>query len=442
MFFYEEILKLICQSGFNAYIVGGAIRDLLNGDNPHDYDIATNADYDQLIEIFENTEYSINTVGKSFGVILIKNSNGEMIEIAQYRKDNYNINNECSIEKVESIHDDLSRRDLTINAMAYCPFTGEIIDPFNGQEDLFNQILRFVGDPDERIAEDPIRILRIARIAAKLNGEIELNSLNAMIKNKDLIKNISPERIRAEIMKSMEYQNASIFINYLQITGILEIIFPTLNKCVYHDHGDHHLEDVYTHMMIVGDSISPKYPMIKLAGYLHDIGKPMSYDPINRTFYGHAEIGADIIVNELKNLRFSNEEIDYISKLIKFHMRELAIETKDKTIRKLLAEFNTAGISYRDYLRLKFADSNGNLKKNQSLIKKIKIGRLIVNTLKSNQTLSIKDLKINGGQIMKLLNIKPGPEIGITIKKLFEMVLENPNLNNYEDLSRLTLEIN
>ena len=432
---HNIIIERICQNNFKVFIVGGAIRDLLMGIEPHDYDIATSANFEELEKIFDSNIFKIDYVGKAFGVTMI---NG--IEVAQFRKDLYNCNEK--FELIDNIENDLSRRDLTINAIAFCPSSGDIIDPFNGLNDLKNKLIRFVGDPIDRIMEDPLRIIRACRFAAKINGEIETNSLNAMIECSDLIKNIPKDRIQKEIIKAMDYTNASIFFNYLHIIGVLKDIFPKLDNCIGHEHGDKHIEDIYTHSMIVGDSISPKYPIVKLAGYLHDIGKPDSFDPINKTFYKHADIGADILKENLKELRFSNEDIDKIIKLVKFHMRDIQLDSQDKTIRKLISEFTNLGIDFKDYLRLRFADQTGNLKKINDIKLKIQLGKKINKIANSSESLTIKDLKITGQDIMKILNIKPGPIIGNTLKILLDKVIENPDLNNFEDLKRIVIEIN
>lgn len=419
--YHNKIINKLYNNGYEVYIVGGAVRDLFSNCIPKDYDLSTNADHNQIRELFPDDK--TNTVGNSFLVSII---NG--IEVSQYRKDIYYgySDKNCNIIPADTIQEDLSRRDLTINAMAYNPVNEELIDTYNGISDLSNRIIRFVNNPENRIKEDPCRILRACRFAAKIDGTIEKNSLNAMIENKELFQYIAKERIRLEILKCMEYKNASIFFNYLHIIGILENIFPELERCIYFEHGKYHREDVYTHNMLCGDSISTKYPLLKLAGYLHDIGKPASFN--GGTFYNHEKYGSEIVKENLKEIRFSNDEIEYISKMIQFHMRDIR---NKKSIRKLLLE-----VEFKDFLRLKIADKKSNLLSEDYSISEIK--DLIDNFRSLNKTkFSIKGLEVNGHDVMNILNILPGPKVGKILKSLFEIVLENPELNERDYLINL-----
>ncbi|NCD00235.1 MAG: CCA tRNA nucleotidyltransferase, partial [Bacteroidia bacterium] len=248
---HNSISKRILESGFECYFVGGCVRDEIIGIKPNDFDLCTNAKPEEICSLFPNDK--VDLVGESFKVVIV---NG--IEVATFRKDHYfgGSDKNCVIEYASCITDDLSRRDLSMNSIAKCARTGKIIDPFNGPNDIKNRIIKFTGDPYERILEDPNRMIRVARFAAKVDGVIELRTAQAIIQSNHLFKNIAKERIALEILKAMKTKNASIFFRSLWEMGLLKDIFPTLHACVGHDGGPYHDEDLFEHMMIAGDYLS------------------------------------------------------------------------------------------------------------------------------------------------------------------------------------------
>lgn len=423
-----KIIEKLCNKGCNAYLTGGAVRDLFMGKDPNDYDIATEATPDQIELFFSN----VNTVGKSFEVCLVNK-----IEVAGYRKDTYfgYSDKNCQIEPAMTIEEDLARRDFTINSMAFCPHTSELIDPYNGMQDLENKIIKFTGNPKDRIYEDPCRIVRACRFIGLINGKFDKETFNALKEYSCLLEYVSKERLRLEIFKALKMRNTSIFFKALHDIGGLQYVFPSLEKCVNHTGGEHHNETIFEHNMIVGDVINCKCPLVKLAGYLHDIGKPDSFD--SGKFLNHEKIGVDILRDELYNLRFSRKEIDYICNLISLHMH--SINVGPKGIRKLIRKITEKGIHYRDWIRIKFADSTGNLKKGSYSIdvKKNIIENIESEIYQENNIFDIRKLAINGNDVMNVLNIPSGPEVGEKLKELYEIVLENPELNSKDELIKL-----
>lgn len=424
-----DIIKRLCECGYHAYITGGVVRDTLAGLPSDDEDIVTNATPDELQSIFQDCH--VLTVGKSFGVTLV-----DGIEVATYRADRYAGLNarDCEVSFVETLNEDLARRDFTINAMAFCQFTGDVVDPFDGRVDLNNRLIRFVGKPEDRINEDPNRIIRACRFRAKLQGKFEKSTLEALKKHAHYIHDyVANERIRLEILKSMEIKRASLFFQSLFEIGALHYIFPSLAGCVGHDHGKHHREDVFTHCMICGDHISTKFPLLKLAGYLHDVGKPEAWTDDGR-FIGHERVGAEIVRSELVRLRFSLDEIEKIEGLIRTHMSARAAlhEISPKVAHKLLAEFALRHVDFRDFLRLRVADRVANLHREnipfdtfRAMYKKF---YYVLNTPKAPFT--VKDLAVNGRDVMELLDVPPGPVVGKILRALFALVLERgPDFN-------------
>ena len=248
-----------------------------------------------------------------------------------------------TINQAKTVFEDLARRDLTMNSMALNPITNEIIDPFGGLTDIQTKTIRFTGNPNQRIYEDPCRIIRACRILAKIEGVFDVNTYRALCENVYLVRKIPVERIQKEILKAMEYKYASMFWAALQSIGALQLIFPELEKCWLFTGGKYHLESIWEHLMITGDSISIRYPLIKLAGYLHDVGKPVVYDGEN--FLEHEDVGCELVEKMLSRLRFSNYDIKFVTSLIKHHMRSASQEMALKGIRRTLVKLQEDGYS-------------------------------------------------------------------------------------------------
>ena len=436
-----SIVQELCEKGCKSYITGGAVRDLQLNIEPKDFDVVTEATYEQLQKIFTNKR-NFQTVGKSFEVAIV-----DGIEVAGYRVDTYNTNNQCVVGLADTLEEDLARRDLTINSMAYCPYTGHLIDPFNGSEDLKNKIIRFTGNAEKRINEDPCRILRACRFLALLNGTFAENTLQALKDNAHLVKTIARDRIQKELIKVMKYETPSVFFHALEEIGILKNVFPSLHNCVGLEGGNHHNEDVFTHCMLVGDALSKKDPVVRLAGFLHDVGKVSAAElqpDGDVKFIGHEKDGAALLFDELINLKFSSKEVKTIVGLTTLHMRQIE-DVKPKTIRKLLIALDEFGLNWKQWLQLRLADRKGNLSKEPHSKHNIQtfalqFHRILHPVEPVNVALKITDLAVNGKDVMTLLEIKPGAKVGQTLNDLFEKVLEEPELNTKDQLTKLILQ--
>jgi tRNA nucleotidyltransferase/poly(A) polymerase len=426
----DQIIKRICECGWKAYLCGGAVRDNFLDVDPHDYDIVTDATPDELEKIFPDRK--VKTVGANFLVTLVDN-----IEVSTYRSDkNYAPGRQNCITSVcKTLDEDLARRDFTFNALAVCPYSGEVIDPFNGRDDLNNRIVKFVGIPSERINEDYLRMLRAARFACLIEGSLDREAFNAICDHKYLVRKISPERIRIELLKVMEYKRPSIFFDILHETGILKILFPELDDMYDHTGGIHHSETLDMHFKITGDALSPKDPLLRLIGYFHDIGKPVVY-PANEDFVNHEVIGGFMIKNIFTKYKFTNKEVERVEKIVLFHMRSFDALTSGKAVRRLLRVFAENNINWKDWLKLKVADKRANLAKEQYKREHIKKIALKIRKAKKapKRAFDVKDLKISGNHIMEILNIKPGKQVGEILSKLFELVLDEPELNDQDKL--------
>ena len=407
------IIDTFYENNYEAFMVGGCIRDSLLSKEPKDYDIATSALPNITESLFEKT---IPT-GIKHGTITVL-LDKEPFEVTTYRiegeyKDNRRPD---EISFVTNIKDDLSRRDFTINAFAYNSKEG-LKDYFNGLEDLQNKIIRTVSDSNKRFNEDALRMMRAIRFASQLDFNIEKSTLDGIKKNKNLLKNISSERIRDELCKLLLSDNPRKGLNLLKDCGVLDVIIPELTSLIGFNHKTKdYNEDLFDHTLSVVEN-TPNDLILRLSALFHDIGKPKVNDNISE----------DITRKILTRLHFDNKTIKSVCILIKEYMNVLGNST-DIDIKRFinrtskeniysLLEFQKAHV-----LSLKISDLD--------LYELNDIKNKIDNIINSNIPLSIKDLNIDGSILTKELNLKPGKVIGETLNYLLEVVLNNPNLNN------------
>ncbi len=422
------IIDTLKKNGFQAYIAGGAVRDILLQKKPEDFDILTNASIKELASLFKDQK--VKTMGKTFPICTI---NG--IEISSGR---------AKFHLSDFPESDLAQRDFTINSMAWDPISKKIIDPFNGKKDLEDAMIRFTKDPEKRIAEDPARMVRACRFAALIDGSFSLSSLELILANKDKLDTlVAKERIHSEIIKAMGLKRPSLFFKALKKTGLLSKIFPGLDRCHGLDGGPHHGETVFEHSMMVGDALPKNLSVLRLAGFLHDVGK---FDAAKKkdgslTFAGH-ENETKAVIHDLERLRFPNKDIAYITSLINTHMRPLTDQTTPKAARRLLLMLDKSGLDYGDFMRMRIADKKGNLAKRPYTISEIRIRlKKLFTQMQGQKAFQMNHLKINGNDIIQILGMAPGPDVGKIKQQLFEMVLDDPELNNYNDLKKLCLSL-
>jgi tRNA nucleotidyltransferase (CCA-adding enzyme) len=443
---YIDIMRDLCQKGYEALLVGGPVRDLLLGKEPSDFDVATNATPDVVQDVLRQ-KYKVSLVGSNFKVVIVSRDR-EQVEVATYRTEESfgHGHKEFHVQAASSFQEDSERRDFTFNSLGMC-LTGDILDYHNGIEDLAKRVVRFVKNGTQTIDDDPLRMIRACRFLASINGTFDAETFEAIKSRVHLLETIPKERIRLELVKAMKTKHASRFFFALYDAGILEKILPSLARCYEHPHGRFHFEDVFEHCMLVGDTVSTKCYLIKLAGYLHDVGKPISAaynDEGQLTFIGHEKTGAAVLREELASLKFSQSEIGYITNLVRYHMSTVRPDSSAQSIRKLLHKFNENGVNYIDFVRLKIADRAGNLKKQRLLLSE---ARQLITLFESElygaekAAFSITDLVVSGRDVMAELGIKPGPLVGKVLKELLQLVLEDPSLNTREELLSLIVKV-
>jgi tRNA nucleotidyltransferase (CCA-adding enzyme) len=429
-----EVLNTLTRNNNKAYIVGGAVRDIIIGDDPHDIDIATNMPINKLESLFPSHDIGQS---KDFGIITAKHK-GYDFEIAQFREDG-TYSNGRKPDKVKIVVDfksDASRRDLTINAMGIDQ-NGNIIDFFNGQKDIKNKIIRTVGNPDDRFKEDKLRLLRVARFASKLNFNIDDKTKYAMKNYSGKLDQISVERIRDELLKTAGYGGKE-FANMIRIldeTNILKHILPEIVKMKEYKHDvKHHPEgDVWEHVLNALRKSNSKNPITNLSILLHDIGKTatLTYKENGMPQYlGHAKEGMMLIDSIVKRLKISNIDKEAIKFAALNHMKfHDILKMSNSKILKLMRDQN-----FNILLDVAKADAESrnhlwNPKEWEDIINKLKT---VKEDMTPNEYEKIRKL-INGKKIMEILNIKPGKELGKIISDSLEWVLDN-NIKNSEQI--------
>lgn len=428
--FIVDICKEFKANGYEAYVVGGALRDLLLGKESNDWDITTNALPEEMSRIFRG----IIPYGDFGTMLLIRN--GVKIEITPFRNDAPG--RKPTYKMGGTIYTDLSRRDFTINSMAYDPIDDVFIDPYKGLEDLKNRIIRCTGST-RRIWEDPLRAIRAARFQAQLGFSIENSTYYALVAHKQELSTISKERIRDELNKLLLSPYASDGLYTLVITGLMEYIIPELMDGMGLEQIGSHVYDVLEHNL-VACIMAPPVLHIRLAALLHDIGKPYTVfeDESGRHFYGHEYKSTEIASKVLRRLKYPNDIINKVLLLVKNHMFTYNHQSTLSAARRLVAKLGWDGVY--DLIELRKADRMAGGAKvllGKSLEKLIKDLEVIKN---QENAFTVKDLKIDGNDLKARFGLKEGPIIGQVLKYLLEVVLDHPEKNRYGDLIMLARE--
>ncbi|CAH2213075.1 CCA tRNA nucleotidyltransferase [Tepidibacter aestuarii] len=423
----EKILDVLNQNNYEGFIVGGCVRDTLLNDTPKDWDITTNCLPEKLMKILhDNCIKSIPTGLKHGTVTAVIDDN--YYEITTYRIDGEYKNNRRpeNVEFTNKIEKDLSRRDFTINSIAYNHKYG-LCDPFLGQQDLNKEIVKCVGDPSNRFEEDALRILRGIRFATRLNFKLDENTKNAMSDKGHLLLNISYERIREELCKILLTDKPSLGFNILKELDLLKYILPELDECVGFDQRNfYHDKDVFDHIMSVVD-YAPCNMKTRLAALFHDIAKPACFSMDENDvghFYGHNIKGERFTKKILKRLKFDNKTIEDVCILVKEHMNMPNIENK-KSVKKLINRSKTDNVF--DLIDLKIADRKSSAN-SDDIGAILELKDKIKEIIDHKEPLCVNDLAINGNDIIEL-GIKPGKKIGKILNELNELILEHPEFN-------------
>jgi putative nucleotidyltransferase with HDIG domain len=431
----KKVLDTLTAAGYQVFIVGGAVRDLLTQKPVSDWDFATDARPEAILKLFSDAFYD-----NRFGTVGIAEKHlggcgdGGVVEITTFRSETgYS---DCRRpDKVfwgKTIEGDLKRRDFTINAMALSAKL-KLIDPFGGQADLKAKLVRAVGDPDQRFNEDALRLLRAIRLASQLGFLIEPETLTAIVKNSPLINQISAERIRDELLKIIASPFPKEGIQLLFNAGLLDQLLPELTATRGVEQAGHHTKDVWHHSLDSLAACPSTDPIVRLATLLHDVGKPQAKALGGKntaiTFYNHEVIGARMVKAIARRLKFSNQQTDLLWLLVRWHMFQYEPKMTDKAIRRFIKRVGKDNINKMIMLRVGDRIGGGSkasswrLREFQERIKQVLY-----------KPFEISDLKVNGHDVMKVLKLPPGPKVGAILKQLFNEVLDDAKKNDREYL--------
>lgn len=430
-------INLLQSAGFEAYAVGGCVRDSLLGKTPNDWDITTSAKPEDMKSVF--ADFHCIDTGIKHGTVTVV-IDGEPLEITTFRLDGEYEDNRHpkSVTFTSDLGADLGRRDFTVNAMAYSKMTGTV-DLFGGQNDLKNKIIRCVGDPDRRFNEDALRILRALRFASALDFEIEEKTAQSLLKNCALLGNISEERIAKELLKLVCGKGAKRILT--DFAPVLFEILLELQPMYKNSHDNpHHCYDIYEHTLIAVESIDPE-PTLRFAMLLHDCGKPAvkKFDENGVAhFYGHQRISAEISAQILARLKVSNKFRDEILFLVSNHDRWELYENTEKMPR-YLSKFGLDGVL--KLLKVMRADVLAQSPEYRYRLDQIADAEEIAKNLAAQKPcLSLRELQINGRTLMDI-GIPQGRKLGAVLAQLLDEVIDGVTKNTQEALTTRAREI-
>jgi len=445
-----NIIKKLQSANFEAYLVGGCVRDLLMNPphkfmwgmnrEPKDWDITTNAKPEEIQKLFPNNIYE-----NKFGTVAVKTDSDDeqlkIIEITTFRLEGKYTDKRHpdEVKFAKTIEEDLSRRDFTINAIALKPNTQnlkpELVDPYNGQEDIKNKLIRSVGEPEKRFNEDALRLMRAIRFSVQLGWEIEKKTFAALKKEAGFIEMIAKERIRDEFIKIIMSSLAKKGIELLEEVDLLKFIVPELRQGINNGQNKHHIYTIWEHNLRALDyAVKKNYGLeIRLASLLHDIGKPNTKagEGLDCTFYNHEVVGAKITVKIMDDLRFPKDIAEKVIHLVRYHLFYYNVgEVTESGVRRFLSRVGAENVD--DLIKVREADRIGSgvpkavpykLRHLLFMIEKVK-----------RDPISPKMLKVNGEDVMKILKIQPGPKIGMILSILLDEVIDEPSKNRIKNL--------
>jgi poly(A) polymerase/tRNA nucleotidyltransferase (CCA-adding enzyme) len=457
-----EILEEMEEAGFDVYLVGGCVRDILLGRVPKDWDITTNAKPEEIQKVFENTFYE-NDFGTVGVVVDTEDPTLKVVEITPYRMESkYTDKRHPDILNfTDKIENDLKRRDFTINAIALkishaaYVYPGsakekgevkeslvELVDLWEGRKDLKDNVIRTVGDPKDRFNEDALRIMRAVRLATELGFKIEENTGKALIEQARLLKIVSRERMREEFTKILMSDNPRQGVQDLLDLGLLKYIMPELEEGVGVRQNKEHIYTVWEHnIRSLGHAANKGFPLeVRMAALLHDIGKPQTKEGegLDSTFYNHEIVGAKMTMKMLSRLRYPKKFTEKVIRLVRWHLffSDTDIITLS-AVRRIVRNVGPENIW--DLMKVRFCDRVGMGRPKEKPYRLRKYEAMIEEALRSPLTVSM--LKINGSRLMELTKIESGPKIGYILHALLEEVLDDPALNTKEYMEKRALEI-
>ena len=442
----RQVSNTLVKAGFEAYLVGGCVRDLLIGKTPKDWDFTTNANPEEIQALFPDS-----FCNNDYGTVGVKNESEEdetlkVIEVTPYRTESGYSDSRRPDEVIfgVTLEEDLARRDFTVNAIAYSLNEDKTVDLYDGVADIKAKRLRAVGNPDERFAEDALRMMRAVRLAAELDFIIESETITGIERNATLLKKIAIERVATEFIRIIDSDNPMQGIIFLEKLNLLEYIIPELREGIGCEQGGIHAFDVFEHNLRTMQAAADKgySTTMRLAGLLHDIAKPATRRTGGKnkkyTFFGHEVVGARMTKKILDRLKHPREESQIIEKLVRWHMffadpDEITLAA----VRRTIVRIGEGQID--NLLNLRVCDRIGTGRPKEQPFRFRKYKAMVDEALRD--PISVKMLKINGDKIIDITGEKPGRKLGYVLHSLLEEVLINPSLNTEEYLETRVLEL-
>jgi tRNA nucleotidyltransferase (CCA-adding enzyme) len=441
----SSVAKELRSAGFEAYLVGGCVRDLLIGRTPKDWDITTNAKPEDIQSVFPESYYT-----NDFGTVGVlretENESLKIIEVTPYRTESTYTDKRRpdAVQFGDSLEEDLARRDFTINAIALDESKGQLIDPYKGQKDIDLKVLRTVGIAEERFDEDALRLMRAVRLVAELNFALDTDTAGAVKTKATNLKYVSKERIRDEFIRIINSSQPMMAIVLAQQLGILEYIAPDLIRGIGVDQNQAHSYDVFGHLLrAIQHAADKEWDFdVRIAALFHDVSKPetrrWSDEKKDWTFHGHDVVGSRVTRKALEDLKFSRETIEKVTKLVRWHMffsdpDQITLSAVRRMIRNVGEE------NIQDLLNLRICDRIGTGRPKEQPFRFRKYKAMVDEALRD--PISVTMLKTDGNHIMEEFHVKPGPKLGWLLNALLEDVLDNPKNNTLKYLDERTEEL-
>lgn len=444
----KHVADRLSEAGFEPYLVGGCLRDLLMDRKPKDWDIATNAKPEEIQKVFPDSVYE-----NQFGTVAVKTGSQDpsinIVEITTFRKEGKYTDKRHpdSIIFSDTVEDDLARRDFTVNAIAFEVSAHKrrasgLVDPYHGRRDLENKIIRAVGNPQERFSEDALRLMRAVRFATELDFEIEEKTLKAITANAELLRLIAKERVRDELTKIILSAKPAKGFELLRELKLLKHVLPESEEGWGITQNKHHIYTVWEHnLRSLQYAADKNYSLeVRLAALLHDVAKPRAKrgEGPNATFHGHEIIGSRMAKDALLRLRFGKETIEKVSLLVRAHMFNYDPDVvTDASVRRLIVKVGEENI--RELVELREADRIGSGVPKAVPYKLRHFMFRVEKVLKEFP--SLKNIKINGDDVMQILKIEPGPKVGMILNALFDETLDDPSKNTKDYLEARAREL-
>ncbi len=436
------VCRRLRGAGHQAHLVGGGVRDMLLGRPPADFDVATDAVPEAVLALFGHT-FAIPTGLKHGTVTVLTDAEPRRpVEVTTFRGEGDYLDGRrpSSVSYVQTLEEDLSRRDFTMNAIGFDPLDGRITDPFDGRGDLERALIRAVGDPLARFREDGLRPMRAVRQAAQLEFAIDPPTKQAIPQTLDVVRKVSAERIRDELFKMLAARQPSRGLRLMQETGLLGVVIPELLEGIGCTQNRFHKHDVFGHTLAVVDETRGD-PVARLGALLHDVGKPRARQPKEDapgefSFFKHEYVGADMAEEICRRLKLANADRDRVVAMVKNHMFFYMPDWTDGTIRRFVRRVGGAeGLA--DLFALREGDVRGRGFGEDPDQEIGELRRRIADVASADAALRVTDLAIDGRDVMRILGAPPGRQIGVILERLLDRVLDDPSLNERDRLAEL-----